>query len=302
MISSIDFAKGALALTGRNIPGNMSGRNISHWSTHLAMTGTLIGAIAFVSGIALDSIVVAALGGMLFVTNGISAYYLKKFSVFNSIDEVIHALAETIHELYQQIVGLHAQIGALGPSTQRLSDERIKIEARLKESNETIARLEKVEKQFAETNKKFTKLANIYGPLKDAVDNFIRNVSELKQNEIDLTLLAKAVKDLANERTRLEGSIKAIDDGTKALDTQGNKIKDLSVRLGSLLDAWNGDFEDLKTQITKLETENDQLQAQLTSLTLENTKLEGLITRAEAVRVNLGVQMRALIEQLNAKR
>lgn len=301
MVSTIEVARGALALTGKNVDqGYWNGRNVTHWSTHLAMTGALIGAIAFVAGIAFDSIVIASLGGLLLVNNGISAYYLKKFSVFNSIDEVIRALALTVKELYDQVVALHEHIEVLEPATQRITDERIKIEARLKESTAVIEKLKGVEKKYEEVSKKLTAITNIYNPLKGAVDNFIRKVSELENYKLDFSKLSLALKELANERSQLEGSIKLIDDGTKKLDTHEKKIGDLSTQLGTLIDRWNANFQELQKQIVKLEEENDELQHALHSLTTENLKAEAIVKRAESLRAAFpkAAEWKALIEEL----
>ena len=264
------------------------------------MAGAFVGGIALIIGIAIDGIIISTLGGFLFVTNSISAYYLKKFSVFNSIDEVIRALAETVKGLYEQVVGLHNQIGAIGPARLKLEDERKKMEARLQESNATIDKLQKVQKDFEKVNSKLANITEVYTPLKEAVDMFIKKVSELESQAFDFTKLSSAVKELAQERTRLEASVKKIGDETKGLSTQEKRIESQTSKLGTLIDSWNVSFIQLTKQIEKLQNEIGDLKTQLTSFATQNNKADDLVKRLEDLRNALpdNQKLRGMIEEI----
>jgi DNA repair exonuclease SbcCD ATPase subunit len=305
MVSALDAAQGALTLAGKaNFDQSIwRNRNVTHWSTHVCMFGALVGGIALLIGITIDSIALATLGGFLFVTNSLASYYLKKFSVFFAIDEVIRALADTIKELYNQVVGLHNQIEAIGPIRERITDERKKIEQRLAESQATIEKLQKVVKDYQVVDKKLAQVVSVYQPLKQAVDEFISKVTQLEKSDLDFQRLNNALKALAKERTKLEDSIKKLEDGTKILDTHEKKIEVNISQLNYIMDGWSQRYTDIVDQNTRLAKEVDELTAQLLDFTSQNNKAEALVKQMEIICKELpsAEALRKMIEQIKSK-
>lgn len=304
MVNAIDVARDALSLTGKEVEqGYWQNRNVTHWSTHVCMTGAFIGGMALIAGIAIDSTIIAALGSLLLVTNGLSAYYLKKFSVFSAIDDIIRALADTVRELYNQIVGLHTQIGAIGPARELITEERLKIETRLKESQATIDRLQKVEKDYEAVSKKIVQITGVYQPLKSAVDEFIKNVSELPKGNLDFERLSVAMKGLADERTRFDDNVKTLGDETKELNTHEKRVGDQISKLNTIINAWNSRYTELVGQNERLAKQVVELQRQIATFSSENQKAESLITRIEALRDKIpdDSTLRAMIEEIKSK-
>lgn len=304
MVSALDAARGALTLASNNTDQSYwQSRQVTHWSTHICMVGAFIGCVALLVGVTIDSIAFSTLGAFLFVTNALASYYLKKFSVFFSVDEVIRALSETVLSLYNQVVGLHNQIAGLEPARERLIEERKKIESRLKESQAAVEKLQKVEKEYHLINSKLMQITNAYNPLKGAIDAFIKKVGQLQKADINFEQLNQAMKALTQERTKLEANIQKFDTETKELDEHEKRVGEHISQLSELMDNWNGRYVDLVSQNSKLSSEVDELKKQLGTFTSQNKKAEALVKQVELLCQALPDQaaMRRMIEEIKAK-
>lgn len=301
MTTAISVAQGALALTGKQLDeSNWEGRRTTHWSVHVTMAGTLIGAIVLLVGIAIDSIALSILGGFILITNGLSSYYLKKFSVFHAVDEVIRALSETIKELYEQVLSLHLQIQAIKPAADRIALERKQIEERLKESQATIAKLKGVGKDYQKVAAELKHITAFYNPLKTSIDTFVAQVGELRENQIDFGKLSAAIKDLAHQQTQIESSIKTLGDESTKLTVHERGVAFQIEKLAGVIDQWNGRYNDLLTQNAKLEREVNELRVQMAAFDVENQRAEKLVNRIEKLRDAIPNQeaLKAMIEEL----
>lgn len=276
-INPVSLAQGVISAGGGE--GNIGGRKATHWSTHLCIAGAVIGAGALATGIIINSIFIAVLGGLLLGTNVIAGWYLKKFSVFYSVDEVIQNVQGTVKDLYEQNIALNGQVRSLSGNRKEVTESRKRLEAQLKATEETNKKLSKTVAKYQQENKKLNKVIGVYQPMKQAIDQFIHEVGAL--DERNFRGLAAAVKALAKERARLEGGVKRLDGENRELERHGKAIENQIERLDALMQRWELEQEEMLSEMRKLTDEVNELQEQNRALDEKNHDADRIASRFE---------------------
>lgn len=145
--------------------GNLNGRKATHWTFALYIAGSIVGVIAAIAGFLLGGLgitlfgyVIGTCGVLLGLIGSIAAFYIKRFAVFSTLEGYVKTLAERLKLLTARVFQLketnqQLEKVSLGikeiPSNwhDEIASGRKQLEERTKELQDTIKRLELVQRK-----------------------------------------------------------------------------------------------------------------------------------------------------------
>lgn len=189
-----EAVKLANRVTGKSDPesqiGNLNGRRVRHWSYYLLLGASMIGGAAAIAAAIVGITPIIISGAIVFVTNGIGAYYVRKFDTFKELEDYVEVMSEKINEMSQYITRLQKVNRDLRQTADDLDenlDETIEvwehgydnIKSEADEIKRLTARLEV-------TTKKLKVMEEMYCKLQDGLNSFSNEVINLTQNRKDI--------------------------------------------------------------------------------------------------------------------
>jgi len=255
--------------------GKQRGRSGRHWSYKVqvagAITGALVGVVAAIAGL----IPLAIISAILFVTNAIGAYYVRKFDLMNDLEDYVDEMARRINEMAGHITELkqvnknleqvNLRIGHNIDRTKTVFDDGVK-----RTENE-LSELADLQKKYDHTLESLQRVSEMYADLQNSVNAFSNEVGALSQGK----------NELSDEVNRLAGHVTSGADILRAVDAEG---------------------DDLGALVAQMDANNAANAQFLNRITREIERLVTLLNEAQSLRATLdnkgGVVLRAA-EELN---
>ncbi len=183
--------------------GQLRGRRAKHWSYYLLVAGAIGGGIAGVVGAIISMTPLTVMGSILFVTNAIGAYYVRKFDTFNDLEDYVSVMSNSIKEMasyVKRLKSINQELRGIGDEFENNLEQTTEVwEHGYEEVRREAKEIERLTQRLEMTTKKLKKMESLYANLQDAVNIFSNQVGELNQGatEIDDTvgLLASQVTD-----------------------------------------------------------------------------------------------------------
>ena len=222
--------------------GTLKGRAVTHWSYKLFIAGSVVGAIAALAAFIMGWNAAGFLGILLCVIGGGAAFYVKRFSVLNTLEDYTRALAEKVKALAEKTLELkqiNQDIEDINKEFQKIPKnwrEEIKYgERRLAERT---VELEKVTKKLQVAEKRLEKLALVTNQLQEETGK-----------------LTTAALEFSKENNFFGNRVEKLDGHVKELNQQHEGFQD---------------------KITRLDEENDQTEEVMNIYAKQNKVLKDL--------------------------
>lgn len=179
--------------------GKLEGRSFRHWSFYLLVTGSLVGVVAAVAGGVFNFPYLIAGGIILFVTNTVAAYYVKKFYPLKELEGYVEVMTAKINEMSQHITSLNKINKELDGTADRLDANLVEdkkvwehgYDGVKKEADE----IQRLTNKLEVTTKKLMKIEEMYKNLQNALNDFSNGVSDLAQNRNDINSKVSELAD-----------------------------------------------------------------------------------------------------------
>lgn len=192
--------------------GKHQGRTFKHWSFYLLLGGSLVGVVATIAASILTMYPLIACGVVLFVSNAVGAYYIRKFDTFNELEDYVEEMSNKILDLTKIIKDLKKMNKEFKDTRKRLEidiEKDAKIwtdgDKKVRKSAEEIKRLTK---NLNVTTKKLKKMEELYTNLQNAVNVFSNHVVGINENNKDMSI---KIDKLANNVTDAKAVIESFD-------------------------------------------------------------------------------------------
>ena len=289
--------------------GNLKGRSITHWSYKLFIAGAVVGTIAAIAGFILNMVPIGVSGLILGVTNGLAAFYIRKFSVIKSLEEVNKDLSDQVDTLSDEIDELDSQISELEKENKRLEkiskgikdipkDWRKEIVKGKKEIEEKTKEIEKVTQKLLAAEEKIAKLATVTGEMHEQANKITEAAIQFsKQNNFLSDRVGKMESNLGELNQHNDNLVKLI----MNVDTQTDEFEDLSQEfgkqvemLGDLFSLMKEMYEEAKKKMLELEVQVDELEISLPSALKSAEKVEQLTEQYKLMETALEKQLKRL--------
>lgn len=280
--------------------GYLQGRATTHWSYYLFIAGSIVGLIASIAGFILSaSSVLGAAGYMigsggifLCVSNGLAAFYVKKFGVLNTLEDYTQALAERLKILAPkilQLVQVNEDLEKINLGFEEIpknwKEEISKGEQQL---GQKIVELNLLTKKLEVAEKKIEALGTKLSTLQLEADEVSKAALEFsKENGFfgeKAAKLQESVGALNNENEKLTEHIKELDaqnDQTEeiayALAKTNHALRDMYKMMTAMYLEEKDKMEGLKKEVGSLKTVVPQAGESSEKMEKLSTKYEQMI-------------------------
>lgn len=221
--------------------GDLKGRKVRHWSYYLLLTGAALGVAAIVAASILKIILLIVCGSILFVTNGIGAYYVRKFETFKELEDYVEVMTTKINELYDYLMQFKRVNRELKQTADELDenlDETVEVwEHGYNSIKSEAAEIDSLTTRLEITTKQLKKMEEMYQTLQKGLNNFSNEIVVMTENRKDIN---DKVSDLANQVT-----------GAKDVLTSINSEKDKIEENNALYDQLNKKYLEFLEELQK---------------------------------------------------
>lgn len=180
--------------------GTQNGRSVTHWTYKLFLGSAVVGAVTGVAAAILAMYSVAIAGALLGATNGLAAFYIKRFRTLQSLEDSTSQLAKEVDDLKKTNENLEKLNSGLKELSDQLRQEleraQTRLESQSQEMNASVEKLVESErklqqfagiaaniqektKQLSEEALAFTQHNQIYG---ERVDQLVGEVDEVQRH------------------------------------------------------------------------------------------------------------------------
>lgn len=284
--------------------GMFDGRDVTHWSHHLLIAGSVIGLITLVAGFVFSQLIISIQGGILLATNAIGAYYINKFSVFHAAGEVIQALTQRIHDLWTQVNYLHKEERKVKKNADGLDQSVSTLQGINQDQKKILKEKQALIKELGQVHVKLKKVSTVCQKLKGGVDKFIGGVDKLSGAGHHFTKnieeLIKNARELAQLRSGLSREIEELTAERQHLVDQNDEIHEAVDKLKIIMKNWPQKYRDLKEQNRSLKEDVEALTVAVTVLKNSISDMERLEKDFEKIAEDLssGVANRKDVEMI----
>jgi methyl-accepting chemotaxis protein len=252
MVSVLTGAHEALKIarevTGKNNisqqEGQLRGRRVKHWSYYLLLAGAVAGAIAGIIGAIISMTPLTVMGSILFVTNAVGAYYVRKFDTFNDLEDYVSVMSNSIKEMagyIKKLKSINKELRGIGDDFEDNLEETTQVwEHGYDQIRKEAKEIEKLTKRLETTTKKLKKMEVLYSNLQDAVNIFSNNVGDLSQGANDID---DKVGQLANQVTDSKAVLEQMDEENEEFDENNELYEQLNRANIDFLDSFQKELQ-----------------------------------------------------------
>lgn len=209
--------------------GELKGRKVNHWSFYLLCSGAAVGGLAAVIAAVIGVYSVVVSGAILFVSNAVGAYYVRKFNTFTQLEDYIKILSKKIDEMEVYVKGLKKVYKGLknlhGDFEDNLEDSEEIWKNGYEEIHKESEKISELNKKLALTTSKLKSMEKLYANLQDAVNLFSNEV-------IDLNMGAEKMENNLSEfANQVEGSksiLELFDEENEEFDENNEEYQKLN--------------------------------------------------------------------------
>ncbi|MBA3604213.1 MAG: hypothetical protein H0W50_11390 [Parachlamydiaceae bacterium] len=260
-----------------------------HWSYYVLAGGCLIGAIIAVAGLILQNGFQVLSGCILLITNGIGAYYNKKFSNLTTLGTLVNLLTLKVKETAKELGALkqiNNEFTAANDTLKKKISEVKKIFDKGKSKlDDKIKELQKVEESLKETERKMEVLNLLYEKLKKSTHLFSVEMQEL----IDRSLHFKETgEQFKGEVDRFDGENEELKIMIKNFDGENSEFAEENNQLAIFNDSFTTQLQQMKKMSEDdrrvqmdLQKEIEQLNRSSAEISSMNHKIEKAQAKAE---------------------
>lgn len=245
-VGIIEAAHVALESTGEQ-PGKIQNRQVVHWSYSVSSISAIAGAVIAIAAYVLGNFPLAMLGGVTAISNGISSFYLKKFTTYDTMEQLLQELTARIKSLAITIKDLGAENKKLSEINKKFGETPQNWKEQLIEGNKLT---ERAKRRLDRERRKNEYLLDKVKKMESVSVNINLALKEASN------LLLSNTQVLSKENTQLKDHLTLLTDDLKSLE----KIPLFEEKLGSLISTFQGLFDLLKDNLKDLKTENAKLQ------------------------------------------
>lgn len=263
---------------------NLGGRRYRHWSFYLLLLGATAGAVTIIVASILTIYTLIAAGVILFVTNAIGAYYVRKFDRFRELEDYVNILNSRIHEMADQVKTLKHVKDELNGTATAL-DNNVKETEKVwdkgaKDVRKQAEELEKTRVKLVETEKRLRTYQGLYENLSKSVGAFSNNVADFNAgNKVFDAHIEKLTDEVAKHRE--------VVDSLHAADAEIDKDTDIYQRLNEANVAFLNDFQRQLAKIGSFHEDAKTIRADLDKRTQQVQAANMMVTKALERAVNL---------------
>jgi chromosome segregation ATPase len=299
----------------KRISGTLNARKATPLSYYILIGGTTISAIVSISAYILNQPQFALLGAWAFLNGALGAYQTWRLRTLQDLEANVTELTQRIQELYKENVQGRKSNKELGLETEKLKAtvkayKQLLLIDSLK-TQELAGQIDELTVKLQKTEKKLSKLTEIYEPLKAAINQFIDVSSHfLKDNQTAQETLQKIQADLEkthlleqdwqNEEEALEASIASIKKSCEQVTIISILLQKGIKELQLEIDDSQTERKLIDTQIKELNEMNQKLTEKIAILDRNATQREEFVKQLRELlpnEIKLDEQMRLLKQQ-----
>ena len=273
--------------------GNLAGRKVTHWSVWIVAGGAVVGAIIAVAGVILAladmpvMYAVAAIGGLMFVTNAFGAFFVWHFSNrcsemgdMKDYTERQGAQAKALEDTTAKLRATEARVEALNSDFQRTGEEYTATTDKLQK--EVGAKVEELKMEIRNREAAEAKLKKLGDTLVKELDQqndkyaqIVSNVSA-GNDQLDekITLLGEKTRELKEINSMIADKILVLDEEKGEFLALRAEFAKQGEMLDGLNDLLAEHSKQLATGTQELDQENDELEVTIENIVKERQKLE----------------------------
>lgn len=183
----------------------LGGRKYRHWSFYLLLLGATAGAITVIVASILTIYTLIAAGAILFVTNAIGAYYVRKFDQLRDLEDYVNILSDRVHQMAGQVKTLRQLKDELN-GTAKVLDQNVKDTAKVWDKGAADVKkqaeeLNKTRIKLEETEKRLRTYQGLYENLSKSVGAFSNNVANFNEgNKVFDAHIGKLTDEVAKHQ------------------------------------------------------------------------------------------------------
>lgn len=215
----------------------------THWSYSLQVGNCVLGAIVAIAGGFMQNGTAVLAGSALLVTNGIGAFYNKKFTALATLGTYVNLLTLRVKELANEILGLKQIHGDLAKENNLLKKDLTQTKDAFEKGKKAleckIEEFENVNESLKATAKKMEILSLLYDKLKTST-----------------TLFSAEMQQFIDQSIHFEGSGDQLKGQVHRFDEENDEFNEMVKNF----DAENSEFVEENKQLAKL---NDDFKSQL---------------------------------------
>lgn len=183
----------------------VEGRKYRHWSFYFLLLGATAGAVATLVASILTIYTLIAAGVILFVTNSVGAYYIRKFDQLRDLEDYVNILSVRIHEMADQVKTLKGLKNELNDTANKL-DQNVKDTVKVWNKGAADVKkqtddLDKTRLKLEETEKRLRIYRDLYENLSKSVGAFSNNVADFNtSNKLFDNKISKLTDEVAKHQ------------------------------------------------------------------------------------------------------
>lgn len=247
----------------------------THWSYKLQIGGALVGLVVAIAAAILQNTPLLLVSVALTLTNGIGAYYNKRFTILTSLGKFVNQLTLRIKEVNKQLVSLK-QINSSLNITNATLNQNITKEKEVFEKEKTALELktkefENVTESLKATEKKLETLSFLYKKLKTTTEHFTENMQHFLQQGGHFE---GAGIDFSNAVHRFDLENDELREMAKELDSKNDEYVEQNKQLSQIVEAFKAQLLFMEKNSKEVSKEKEELQkkVEMLSKTIEKIK------------------------------
>lgn len=294
---------------GAAVKGSFQGKKITHWSYKVFIAGAVIGTITAIAGFILNMLPIGVSGVVIGATNGLAAFYIRKFSVIKTLEEVNKELTNQVKTLSDEVDELDSQISQLEDENKKLEevskglaeipkDWRKEIVKGKQEIAAKTNELEKVAQKLLAAEKKIEKLATVTGEMHTQANKITEAALQFsKENHFfsdHVGKLESQLGELNQHNQNLVSLIVNVDTQTDEFEQLNQEFGKQVVMLGELFALMKEMYEEAKKKMADLEIQVNELEVSLPNALKSAEKVEKLTLQYKQMEQALEQQLKNL--------
>jgi len=265
--------------------GELKGKVYRHWSYYLLITGAFVSAAGIVAASILKlSIVIIISSSILFVTNTIGAYYVRKFATLRQLEDYVDVMTTKINDLAGFVTNLQEILKELGQTradlTHNLDETKEVWEFGYDKVHNENLRVAVLTEKLELTVKKLNKMQELYANLQEAVNLFSNHVADLSGHGAQM---GEKVKQLADNVTGAGNILESFNSENEEFDEHNAMYDNLNRANLEFLTHFQSELDKIMQLQTSVNELNKALERQGISLVKVSEDITHSLDRIEIV-------------------
>lgn len=264
--------------------GKLKGKVYRHWSYYLLLTGAIIGAAGIVAASIYKLTLIIIVSSILFVTNSIGAYYVRKFATLRRLEDYVDVMTGKINDLAGYVTDLQSVVKGLGQTREdlahNLDDTKEVWEFGYDKVHRENQRVASLTQKLELTVKKLNKMQELYANLQGAVNVFSGHVADLDGTGVRLDT---KVKELADRVTGAENILNSFNTENEEFDEHNAMYDELNKANLEFLTHFQEELDKIMQLRDKVTELNKTLERQGVSLIKVSEDITQSLDRIEGV-------------------